>query len=326
MNNFIEKTFANIKELKVLVVGDVILDAYTYGDVHRISPEAPVPVIQFQKNTYTLGGAANVARNVASLGAKVCVCGVVGADEGCVKLRECLANHDILLPEVFSSSKAKTIEKTRIVIRKQQFCRIDKEDAPEFYELSDEMCQELFAQAEKADLIIVSDYAKGNITEALVARLIEIAKSKNILISIDPKPSRKLDFKGVDLMTPNKSEAYMLAGIKESIHENKNFPAEEICKIINEKYAPENLVITLGADGMLLSKNGKILKTMPTKAKEVFDVSGAGDTVIAMLSLALAAKCDLESSAELGNIAAGIVVGKFGTDITTPSEILAYTL
>jgi len=322
MDNFIKQIFTNIRNLKVLVVGDVILDAYTYGDVHRISPEAPVPVIQYQRNSYTLGGAANVARNVASLGAKVCACGVIGNDEAGAKLKECLANHDILLPDSFVSSKAKTIEKTRIVIRKQQFCRIDKEDAPEFYELTEAMNQELFNQAEKADLIIVSDYAKGNITESLVAQLIEIAKRKNILISIDPKPSRKLDFKGVDLMTPNKSEAYILAGIKESIH--SDFPAEKICEIINEKYAPKNLVITLGADGMLLSKNGKVLKTIPTKAKEVFDVSGAGDTVISMLSLALAANCDLESSAELGNIAAGIVVGKFGTDVTTEKEILEY--
>lgn len=316
------KLFEQIRKLNVLVVGDIMLDAYVHGDVFRISPEAPVPVITHQKDKYVLGGAANVARNISSLNAKVSLCCAAKEDEAGLRLKGLLRADKISCDDVFFKSHANSIIKTRIIVRNQQFCRLDREDFPQNYALSPEMSEAVLKKAGLADLIIVSDYAKGVITEGLLAELISIAKGRGILISVDPKPQRHLNFKGVGLITPNRAESYELAGLKDLY--GQVFPSDEICKRIYQKYGPENLVITLGADGMLLSREGKAGKLMKTMAREVFDVSGAGDTVISAVSLALAAGSDLEEAAHFGNAAAGVVVGKFGTSVATEDEILKY--
>jgi len=181
----------------------------------------------------------------------------------------------------------------------------------------------LLNEVKNSAAVIISDYAKGAIDTELIAEIQTAATAQKIPVALDPKPRRKILFDGIDLITPNKSEALELAGVTPE-EVGREFPAEIICRKIWEKHHPKNLVITLGADGMLISQNGKISKIIPTYAREVFDVSGAGDTVIATLALALAAKVPLETAAHFANTAAGIVVGKFGTATVTPKEILAY--
>lgn len=320
MKSLLEK----ISRVRVLVVGDVMLDHYIHGDATRISPEAPVPVVNVSKDRYVTGGAANVALNIRSLGAKASLCGLCGDDEAGRKLRSILSGAAIDYPTEFCRSKISTIIKSRVVVRNQQLCRIDRELAPENYALGDPSVREkLFDEIARADAVIISDYAKGAIDLEMLTQILAHAEQHGILVSLDPKPRRRLPFKNVGLITPNKNEAIELADLQNELRPDE-FPAEEICKRIWEKHRPKELVITLGADGMLLSREGKICKCIPTFAREVFDVSGAGDTVIASLTLALAAGTPLEEAAHFANTAAGIVVGKFGTATVTPEEILAF--
>ena len=320
MRSLLEK----ISQVRVLVVGDVMLDHYVHGDATRISPEAPVPVVHVAKDRYVTGGAANVALNICSLGAKASLCGLCGNDEAGSKLRSILGAAAIDYPEAFCRDGLSTIIKSRVVVRNQQLCRIDREQAPEHYALCDAGVREkLFEEIRRADAVIVSDYAKGAIDLDILTQILALTEESGTLVSLDPKPRRRLPFKNVGLITPNKSEAIELADLQNELRPDE-FPAEEICKRIWEKHRPKELVITLGADGMLLSREGKICKCIPTFAREVFDVSGAGDTVIASLTLALAAGTPLEEAAHFANTAAGIVVGKFGTATVTPEEILAF--
>ncbi|MCB1103985.1 MAG: hypothetical protein H7A44_13375 [Opitutaceae bacterium] len=319
------KTFApllkKISKLRILVLGDVMLDHYIWGDATRISPEAPVPVVDIAKDTWTAGGAANVALNIASLGAKCTVAGFIADDEAGRKLTTILNQHAITtLPTPGSGS---TIVKTRVLVQHQQLCRLDRESAPAAYQFSVQAAEALLRDAiEQADAIILSDYAKGILTDELVAKVTKLARSAGKFIALDPKPKRKLKFRDLDLITPNRRESYELAGIEPDLH--TPYPKDEICRRIHRAYATRNLVITLGEDGMLLSADGKITRTIPTAAREVFDVSGAGDTALASLVLALAAGAKLEQAAHFSNAASGVVVGKLGTATVTPEELLAY--
>ncbi len=311
-----------ISKTRILVIGDVMLDHYIHGDATRISPEAPVPVVAVSKDRYVTGGAANVALNICSLGGNAVLCGLCGNDEAGKKLQEILSQNGIEYPDVFCREDLSTIIKSRVVVRNQQLCRIDRELEPAHYALDVPAVKEaMFAEIARADAVILSDYAKGTIDMAMLQAILSQAGDK--LTALDPKPRRRLPFEAVGLITPNRNEAIELADMQNEIHGN-DFPAEEICKRIWEKHHPRDLVITLGADGMLLSREGKILNQIPTFAREVFDVSGAGDTVIASLTLALAAGTDLENAARFANTAAGIVVGKFGTATVTPAEILSF--
>lgn len=313
-----------ICEKRVLVVGDVMLDHYIHGDATRISPEAPVPVVNVMRDRFVAGGAANVALNIRSLGAAASLCGLFGTDSAGADLEKILEANRIEFPAAFRREEIQTIIKSRVVVRNQQLCRIDREQAPSAYTLkADDVRAALAAEIERADAVIVSDYAKGAIDMVLLKDVLSSAEKRGILVSLDPKPRRRLPFENIGLITPNRNEAIELAEIGDEICGNE-FPAEEICRRIWEKHHPKLLVITLGADGMLLSREGKIEKLIPTYAREVFDVSGAGDTVIASLTLALAAGADLETAAHFANTAAGIVVAKFGTATVTPEEILAF--
>lgn len=320
MKTLLEK----ISRVRVLVVGDVMLDHYIHGDATRISPEAPVPVVNVSKDRYVTGGAANVALNIRSLSAGAALCGLCGDDEAGRRLRAILSTAGIDYPTEFCRSRIATIIKSRVVVRNQQLCRLDREMAPENYALTEAAVREkLFAEIERADAVIISDYAKGAIDLEMLTQILAHAEQYGILVSLDPKPRRRLPFRNVGLITPNKNEAIELADLQNELRPDE-FPAEEICRRIWEKHRPKDLVVTLGAEGMLLSREGKILKRIPTFAREVFDVSGAGDTVIASLTLALAAGTPLEEAAHFANTAAGIVVGKFGTATVTPEEILAF--
>ncbi len=310
-----------IARLRILVVGDVMLDHYIWGDATRISPEAPVPVVDIARDSWTAGGAANVALNLASLGATCAVAGFFGNDDAGQRLTAIL--HGKKIKTLSTPGEAPTIVKTRVLVQHQQLCRLDREAAPTAYHLPVAKAEALLTKEIAAsDAVILSDYAKGILGDEVVARLTHLARTAGKFVALDPKPKRKLAFHGLDLITPNKREALQLAGIDPMPH--TPFPAAEVCARLHELYATRNLVVTLGEDGMLLSQGGKILKTIPTAAREVFDVSGAGDTSLAALVLALAAGAKLEDAAHFANAAAGVVVGKIGTATVTPSELRAY--
>ena len=313
-----------IKGRRIAVIGDVMIDHYLHGDCHRISPEAPVPVVHVDKERHVAGGAANVALNIRALGGSPVLCGMSGRDSAGHELAHLLGNEGVAYPTAFQREGVTTIIKTRVVVRNQQLCRIDREHAPSSYAFDDAVAlPALLAEVEKADAVILSDYAKGAISEKLVAAVLALAAKRGTLVALDPKPRRKLAVTGVGLMTPNKAEALELAGMTpDDCH--GGFPSDEICRRIYAQYRPKYLVITLSGDGMLLSENGLPGKIIPTYAREVFDVCGAGDTVIATLTAALAAGADIESAAHLANTAAGIVVAKFGTATATPEEILNF--
>ncbi|MBI5691252.1 MAG: hypothetical protein HZC55_14300 [Verrucomicrobia bacterium] len=310
-----------ITRLRILVVGDVMLDHYIWGDATRISPEAPVPVIDIARDSWTAGGAANVALNLASLGAHCSVIGYFGSDDSGTRLSTIL--HSKRIHTVTTPGSAPTIVKTRVVVQHQQLCRLDREAPPTAYEISASKLEPLVApEIARCDAVILSDYAKGILTDPVVERVTRLAKAAGKLVALDPKPKRRLSFHGLDLITPNKRESLQLAGIEPPPH--APFPAAEVCQRLHELYATRHLVITLGEEGMLLSSGGRIRKIIPTAAREVFDVSGAGDTALASLVLALAAGSTLETAAHFANAAAGVVVGKLGTATVTPAEMIAY--
>ena len=310
-----------IAGLRILVIGDVMLDRYIWGDATRISPEAPVPVIDVSRETWTAGGAANVALNIAALGARCTVGGFVGSDESGAKLTQSLESKKIAV--IKTPGSAQTIVKTRVMVQRQQLCRIDLESPPASYGMTALQAQALFAQEIAAcDAVIISDYAKGILNDEVVARVTQLARAAGKFIALDPKPKRKLSFHSLDLITPNKRESLELAGLTPAPH--TPYPAAEVCTRLHERYSSKHLVITLGEEGMLLSSGGKIICTIPTAAREVFDVSGAGDTALAALVLALTAGAKLENAALFANAAAGVVVGKLGTATVSPAELRAY--
>ena len=310
-----------IKSLRILVVGDVMLDRYVWGDSTRISPEAPVPVIDVDRETWTAGGAGNVGLNLAALGAHCTVAGYFGDDDAGEKLTETLHAHGI--KTIGMPGTGRTIVKTRVIVQHQQLCRIDRESPPSSYRVTTARAEALLKKAIKAcDAVILSDYAKGVLHEDLVARIAALGRAAGKFVALDPKPRRPLKFRDLDLITPNKRESLQLAGIELPPH--TPYPAAEVCARLHEIYRTKHLVITLGEDGMLLSEGGRIQKVIPTAAREVFDVSGAGDTSLAALVLALAAGAKLEAAAHFSNAAAGVVVGKLGTATVTPRELLAY--
>ncbi|MFD2257527.1 bifunctional heptose 7-phosphate kinase/heptose 1-phosphate adenyltransferase [Luteolibacter algae] len=312
--------------LRILVVGDLMLDHYIWGDVHRISPEAPVPVVQAIRETHTAGGAANVALNLASLGVGVSICGSFGEDEAGGKLRRLLEEKGVDAGGCLKLKELSTMVKTRVVVRTQQLCRIDREAPRSAYAIDgatgfSELIGKLIVGC---DAIILSDYAKGVVTQELIDKCFTLAAEHGKLLAVDPKPARMLKFRGAGLMTPNRHEALELAGLPEpSIGEK--YPLEEVCRNIHAEYSPRLLVVTLGADGMVVSKNGSVIEVLPTSAREVYDVSGAGDTVIATLTASLAAGASAVDSAKFANLAAGVVVSKVGTATVSPTEIHEFT-
>jgi len=313
----------SFRRLRILVIGDVMLDHYIWGDVNRISPEAPVPVLHVMRESHTAGGAANVALNIAALGATASLIGFVGNDDAGIKLSRLLEDAAIDCSRCIVDPAVATIVKTRVVARTQQLCRIDREAARHAYALDsaadlDSLLEPAIANV---DAVIISDYAKGVVTQSLLDRLIALAAARGLFVAFDPKPARHLLFHGVGLITPNRHEALELADLPEP-GPGEVYPLAEICRRIHATYAPKLLVITLGADGMALSREGTVEHLLPTAAREVFDVCGAGDTVIATLTAALASGVSAVDAAALANRAAGVVVSKMGTATATPEDLL----
>lgn len=319
MKTLLEK----ISGLKILIIGDLILDHYIWGDASRISPEAPVPVIEVDRDSYGAGGAANVALNVSALGANTEICGILGNDDSGQHLKNILAECNVPIDDVFILPNKQTVLKTRIIVRQQQLCRLDRESEPENYKIDIDKYKDLIIEKVKnVDAVIFSDYAKGVIDGAIINLVQETAKINEALVTYDPKPKRKVDFSEVDILKPNRFEALELAGMKADHH--GEYPAVEICESIWQQYHPRYLIISLGADGILLSEKGKVISQIPTYAREVFDVSGAGDSVIASITTAMAAGSTIEEAVHFANAAAGVVVGKVGAAVAHPEEILEY--
>ncbi|MDR1233141.1 MAG: PfkB family carbohydrate kinase [Puniceicoccales bacterium] len=313
---------AKISGLRVLVIGDVMLDHYVIGDTIRISPEAPVPVVVVENDKYTLGAAANVALNVAQLGCHVEIVGKIGMDSIGELTKSLFRENKIHFDPKFESATTDTITKSRVVVRGQQLCRIDRENRKLHYEIADDnLVDEICEKIKGVDAVILSDYAKGTISNRNVSKFIHRANSEGVFIAMDPKPTNGLNFSDVSLITPNKAESAQLAGLEIEPHEEP--PLEKICDIIYNKYSPKNLVITLGTEGMLIRSPDKQILRIPTYAREVFDVSGAGDTSIACLTVALAAGIPLIRAAKFANIAAGIVVAKHGTAAISTNDLLS---
>jgi rfaE bifunctional protein kinase chain/domain len=308
----ISKIKGTLNKNRVLVVGDVMLDKYWFGEVQRISPEAPVPIAKIGKTEDRPGGAANVARNIATLGGNVALLSVVGKDEAAKDLENVLTKYGINSMLKIDDTIS-TIVKLRVLARNQQLIRIDFEEKPS-HEILAEVLDTYSQIIDDYDVIILSDYGKGGL--AHTTKMIEIAKTHNKRILIDPKGSDYSKYTNSTLLTPNKTELRDAVGDWNSEEELQAKATE-----LKQKLGLEYLLVTRSEEGMsLFSNNG--VTSYPTVAQEVYDVSGAGDTVIATLSLMLANNIAIEDSVLIANIAAGIVVGKVGTATLDKTELL----
>jgi D-beta-D-heptose 7-phosphate kinase/D-beta-D-heptose 1-phosphate adenosyltransferase len=310
----------------VLVVGDVMLDQFIWGGVSRISPEAPVPVVDFSRESFMPGGAANVARNLVSLATPAELFGAIGNDDAARKLQKLLGEQNIGCTGLVKSSARHTSIKTRIVAHQQQVVRIDRETrGPLDAKTTAKLLTEFKTKLAKADAVIIGDYGKGVVTQPLLNEIKSLCHERGVWLSLDPKPVHHLNLSNLSLITPNRKEAFELANLPDDTknanpfaYKNLMLVAERLLQELN----PALLLITLGELGMLLCQRGQKPFHIPTVAQEVFDVSGAGDTVIASFTLAVAAGASPIEAAILSNHAAGIVVGKVGTATTTPEELL----
>ncbi len=313
-------------KIRMLVLGDVMLDQFIWGGVSRISPEAPVPVVDFERESFMPGGAANVARNLTAFDVPVEIFGAIGTDDAGRRLRILLNEQKIGCSGLVTHPQRYTSVKTRVVAHKQQMVRIDRETRDHLDgRLTGRLLAQLKAKLPKAAALIVGDYGKGVVTQPLLNEIKTLCRERGVWLSLDPKPVHHLNLSSLSLITPNRKEAFELANlVDETRHANpladKNLMlvAE---RLLNE-LRPAVLLITLGELGMLLCQRGQKPFHIPTVAQEVFDVSGAGDTVIATFTLAVAAGASPIEAAILSNHAAGIVVGKIGTAITTPEELI----
>lgn len=319
----IDSMMDRIGDLRILVVGDVMLDHYVWGEVDRISPEAPVPVVRVIKESFSAGGAANVALNLTALGAQVEVVASWGDDFGGAKLGELLSDGRVAHLHNIAQRAATTIVKKRIVARNQQLCRVDFEGPAKMYSADGQRLEAFLSdRLSEFDAVIVSDYAKGVINQEALDKLMSYARGASVPVAVDPKPKRKLVFREPWLITPNRGEAMLLSGTA-SLDDSDSVSLDEIFNRIDDAISPELLVVTLGPEGMALRQRGGEIVCMPTVAKEVFDVSGAGDTVIATLVAASLAGADCCVAAQIANVAAGCVVAHLGTVPIDRRELLS---
>ncbi len=300
-----------VTSLRLLVVGDVMLDRYWFGDVHRISPEAPVPVVLVQRTEERPGGAANVARNISTLGAQCRLLSITGEDEAASVLKKLLEAAKIEAT-LLSDPSLKTTVKLRVLGRQQQLLRLDFETQPNATILQDKLT--IFSQLlHDTDAVILSDYGKGGLE--YIQEMIRQCRSQRIPVLVDPKGEDYSRYKGASLITPNRAELRQVIGPWANESEMIQ-RAEEL----RQQLELEAVLITRSEEGMTLIQENQITHD-PARAQEVFDVSGAGDTVIAVMGLGVAAHLSLTTSMQLANRAAGVVVGKLGTAVVTPAEI-----
>ena len=312
---------------RILVIGDLMLDEFVWGKVGRISPEAPVPVVQVTGESFFPGGAANVARNLREFLDQVSVIGLIGKDRGGQQLRELLAKGKIDVSNAVEDDRFPTIVKTRIIARHQQVVRVDRE---KITKPSSAQIGKVVAVVKKKlaliDAIIFEDYGKGFLTRELVSQIAREARAAKKIVTADPNPHNLIDWSGVTAVKPNRAEAFLAAGIPDRDSEaapKKDVDLVRAGKDLLQKWGIQYLLVTLGEHGVMFFEKGKNPHHIPTKARDVFDVSGAGDTAIAMFTLALAANANALEAAQIANHASAVVVGKLGTATVTRDELIS---
>ncbi len=319
----LQQLIERFRSRRILVVGDFMLDEYIFGSVERISPEAPVPVVVEREVSSVPGGAGNVVSNLRSLLGNVTACGVIGRDEDgrrlAGKMQDCgMLDSDLALLEL---EERPTTKKTRIIAGNQQVCRLDREDRTP---LSDPARQRLLGiieeQVDRCDGIIISDYDKGVVLPDVIEKTVTLAGQKGIPVAVDPQVTHFAQYRNVFILTPNHHEAGQFLGRKL----NTDADVERAGQEIIDRLQCSHILITRGEKGMSLISPDRI-RHVPTVAREVFDVTGAGDTVISLLTLALAAGADLDLAVELSNFGAGIVVGRIGAATLQPSDLLDFS-
>ncbi|MGE5809403.1 MAG: D-glycero-beta-D-manno-heptose-7-phosphate kinase [Nitrospirota bacterium] len=304
---------------RILVVGDIVLDHYIWGKVSRISPEAPVPVVNVTRESLLLGGATNVVQNIHALGGSVSICGVIGSDEAGSQVLRLLRGRGIQTDGLIETDDRPTTIKTRIIAHSQQVVRFDRETRDG---IGKEIHNRIFDHvkrrvSEGLDGIVVSDYSKGVVTSELVRDIVRISRKSGIIVSVDPKVHHFSMYRGVTILTPNVNEASIGSRI-EILDENSLLRAGSL---LLKKLNCDAVLITRGEQGMSLFERGGRVTHIPTVAREVFDVTGAGDTVIGALTLAMASGAGIVDAARISNYAAGIVVGIVGTASVKPEEL-----
>ena len=314
----LSKIIDRFSKARVLVVGDVMIDHYIWGTVSRISPEAPVPVVNVTRENLLLGAAANVVNNIRALGGEVGICGVIGHDDAGKRLQHLLHAQEIPTDGLIADPGRATTIKTRVIAHHQQVVRFDRETREG---ISRETHRRIFAHvAERAaglDAIVISDYCKGVVTKDLVRDIVRLARKRGIIVSVDPKVSHFGIYSGVTILTPNTKEASL--GAKIEIEDESSLLRAG--KGLLARLACDAVLITRGEHGMSLFEKGGRITHIPTVAKDVFDVTGAGDTVISALTLSMAAGARISDAAKIANYAAGIVVGVVGTATVSPSQL-----
>lgn len=319
----VEKFIKGFKDKKVLIVGDVMVDAYMWGNVNRISPEAPIPIVSVKERDYRLGGAANVALNISALGAEAILCSVIGKDDKGIVFKDLLQKRNLNAEGIIQSNNRKTTVKTRVISGGQHLLRVDEEDS---HAISDESRNELFERISNLvnkypiEVIIMEDYDKGVLSSELIHKITDLGKKKNIFTTVDPKKKQFLDYSNVDLFKPNLKE--FGEGLKADIDKNK---IEEIKSLAQTFLSEQNikiLMITLSEKGIFIADKDNMLH-FPAHIRDISDVSGAGDTVISVASLLLASGASLEVIAQISNTAGGLVCEKTGVVPITTTELLS---
>jgi D-beta-D-heptose 7-phosphate kinase/D-beta-D-heptose 1-phosphate adenosyltransferase len=323
----VKQLLANAGSTRALVIGDVMLDHFIWGKVDRISPEAPVPIVELQRESFMPGGAANVARNLTALNVATELFGLLGQDAAAEQLGALLRQHRIGCDGLLAHAARPTSVKTRVVAHTQQVVRIDREARDGLDPRQTLLLMtKIEALLPTAAAVILCDYGKGVVTQTLLNQVKALCRAAGVWLSFDPKPVHRLDLAGLSLITPNRKEAFELAGLPDETRSNDPLLDANLMQVSEQllkELRPAVLLITLGEQGMLLCQRGQEPFHIPTLAQEVFDVSGAGDTVIAIFTAAIAAGASPVEAAIISNHAAGIVVGKIGTATVNPEELIA---
>ncbi len=314
-------------EKRILVIGDLMLDEFLWGKVSRISPEAPVPVVEIVKEEFFPGGAANVARNLAEFTKNASLMGATGACSRAEILKKLLVSEGVGVDAIQFRSCYRTIVKTRVIARHQHVVRIDRETKTHLQAAhQEEALARLESMLPSLDAVIVEDYGKGVLEQRFTDEIARLVNKFGKVLAVDPNPNNPLIWRQATVIKPNRSEAFASAGIPfvdDGRHPMEDTALHRVGSLLMEKWDMQNLLITLGEQGVLLFRKGEPPYHAPTRAREVFDVSGAGDTVISLFTLALTAGAAAEEAAEIANHASGVVVGKLGTATVTPAELIA---
>ncbi|MCD6218451.1 bifunctional hydroxymethylpyrimidine kinase/phosphomethylpyrimidine kinase [bacterium] len=317
-NNKFEKTIDEFAGKKILILGDLLLDEYIWGNAERISPEAPVPIVNIRKREVRPGGAANVAMTIAALGGNPILSGIVGDDNIGEKFTRTIESFGISKSGIFTIPKRITPLKTRVIASNQQMLRIDNEDIKPIEKNDcDKLVEYLTAELENVNALLISDYAKGLIGRDLLTPVLDKAKSLGLLIIVDPKPANMHLYKGVTLISPNLKETVAFTGI--TVFDRLTL--KKAADILMGRIAPKALLVTRGGDGLSLFKSDGSEHHLSAMTSHVYDVSGAGDTMVGTLALAMAAGANIMDAIEIANCAAGVVVRKPGVAVVAPDEL-----